>query len=69
MILQPKLAGVDGFPGREETFVCRICRQTKPKNAPNQRHCSRECREEADRRRAAERHRRENRGHHGRRRA
>lgn len=49
-----------------ETFTCRICRQVKPKNAPNQRHCSAACRKKADRRRATARHRRLNRGaHHG----
>jgi hypothetical protein len=64
MIIPPRVEGVAPLPGREETFTCRICRRTFPKNAPNQRHCSRECRKEADRRRAAARHRRLNRGAH-----
>lgn len=58
MILQPQFGRGASFPGREETFICRICGRIKPKNAPNQRHCSEACKMEAGRRRDRQRRRR-----------
>ncbi len=64
MILAPILDGCEPLPARGEEYYCRVCGLVEPKNAPNQRHCSRECRKEADRRRAAARHKKLNRRAH-----
>lgn len=66
MITNPRTSNPHArLPYRAETFKC-ACGKTGEKLAPNQKHCSEACKREAARKRAAARHRRLNRGHHGR---